>query len=118
MKSKRKLLDVVHLLTNNSLAGQSKTSEKEPLSVINYTEDAEKQVAKNKSTDPLRDEVNLQKLSELQVQRKVLKERGWSHFRDVFMVSALLGDGMNDVKVIAELDTYVVFHFHLQGIQP
>lgn len=65
------------------------------------------------------DEVDSHKLSELQVQRKVLNERGWSHFTEVFMVSALLGDGINDIKVITILETFILVLAlairHIQG---
>lgn len=32
--------------------------------------------------------------------RKNKKERGYSHFSDIFLVSALNGDGVKDIKVI------------------
>lgn len=102
-------MDIVRLLTNNSLAGQSKSSEHKPLSVTDYAECVEHQVADRNNNHPVMDEVNSHKLSELQIHRKVLNERGWSHFNEVFMVSALLGDGMNDVKVIAILETFILF---------
>ncbi|KAK5640946.1 hypothetical protein RI129_009493 [Pyrocoelia pectoralis] len=60
LKSKRKLLDVVRLITNNSIDG--------------------KLVAKNKE--------------ELVNDGK----KGWSKFKEIFMVSALTGSGLNDVK--------------------
>jgi hypothetical protein len=111
VKTKRKLLDVVRLLTNNSLAGQSRNSGHEPASVIDYAECVGHQIADMSHNHPVRDEVNYDKLSELQIHRKVLNERGWPHFREVFMVSALMGDGMNDVKVTAKLRTFNLFLF-------
>ncbi|XP_023704282.1 LOW QUALITY PROTEIN: GTPase Era, mitochondrial [Cryptotermes secundus] len=98
LKTKRKLLDVVRLLTNNSLAGQSKTSEREPLSAINYPECIEQQQAHKSHDHQVKDDMSSSILSELQVQRKVANERGWPNFKEIFMVSALLGDGMNDIK--------------------
>lgn len=108
MKTKRKLLDVVRLLTNNSLTGQSKTSEHEPSSVIDYPECIEQQQAHKSHNHQVKDDMNSPILSELQVQRKVVNERGWPNFREVFMVSALLGDGMNDIKVTAKLEIFFV----------
>lgn len=98
VKTKRKLLDVVRLLTNNSLAGKPKTSVLEPSSVIDYTECIEQQRTHKRHNHQVKDDMNSPILSELQVQRKVVNERGWPNFREVFMVSALLGDGMNDIK--------------------
>nr|AGM32835.1 putative GTP-binding protein Era [Coptotermes formosanus] len=99
VKTKRKLLDVVRFLTNNSLARQSKMSEHEPSLVIDYTESREQQTADGRHSQPLNSEMNSsQSLSELQIQRKVQNQKGWPNFSEVFMVSALLGDGMNDIK--------------------
>lgn len=99
MKAKRKLLDVVRLLTNNSLAGQSKMSEHEPSLVVDYTKSRDQQTADSRHNQPLNSEMNSsQSLSELQIQRKVQNQKGWPNFSEVFMVSALLGDGMNDIK--------------------
>lgn len=109
MKTKRKLLDVVHLLTNGSLAGQSKISGHEPSSVTDYAEGVEQQIADRSDNHPVMDEINSHKLSELQIHRKVLNEKGWPHFKEVFMVSALLGDGTNDIKVIAMLEIFILF---------
>jgi hypothetical protein len=103
VKTKRKLLDVVRLLTNNSLTEQSKTSEHGQSPVIDYTEYMQQQRS-HKSHNQVKDELNSLILSELQVQRKVVNERGWPNFREVFMVSALLGDGMNDIKVTVRLE--------------
>lgn len=112
MKTKRKLLDIVRLLTNNSLAGQSEMSEHEPSLVIDYTESREQQTADMRHTEPLDNEMNSsQSLSELQIQRKVQNQKGWSKFREVFMVSALLGDGMNDIKVTAKSETFLDIYF-------
>lgn len=99
VKTKRKLLDIVRLLTNNSLVGQSEISENEPSLVIDYTETREQQTADMRHTEPLNNEINSsQSLSELQIHRTVQNQKGWSKFSEVFMVSALLGDGMNDIK--------------------
>jgi hypothetical protein len=66
----------------------------------------EQQTADTRHSHPLNNEMNLsQSLSELQIQRKVLNQKGWPNFSEVFMVSALLGDGMNDIKVTAKLET-------------
>ncbi|KAJ4437053.1 hypothetical protein ANN_17188, partial [Periplaneta americana] len=89
LKSKRKLLDIIRLLTNGSLAGQQKELDEDSPSIINYTADTDEEH---------KDGVKNQQLSELQVKRKVKTERGWSHFEEVFMVSALMGDGIKDVK--------------------
>lgn len=105
-------MDVVRLLTNNSLAGQSKTSEHEPSSVIDYTDCTEQQKAHKHHDHQVKDDMNSSILSELQVQRKVVNERGWPNFREVFMVSALLGDGMNDIKVTSKLENFL-FHVNL-----
>lgn len=112
MKTKRKLLDIVHLLTNNSLAGQSEISENEPSLVIDYTETREQQTADMRHTEPPNNEINSsQSLSELQIHRKVQNQKGWSKFSEVFMVSALLGDGMNDIKVTAKFKTFLDIYF-------
>jgi hypothetical protein len=112
VKTKRKLLDVVRLLTNNSLARQSEMSEHEPSLVIDYTESREQQTADMRHTEPLDNEMNSsQSLSELQIQRKVQNQKGWSKFSEVFMVSALLGDGMNDIKVTAKFETFIDIYF-------
>ncbi|XP_069689113.1 GTPase Era, mitochondrial [Periplaneta americana] len=89
LKSKRKLLDIIRLLTNGSLAGQQKELDEDSPSIINYTADTDEEHKVG---------VENQQLSELQVKRKVKTERGWSHFEEVFMVSALMGDGIKDVK--------------------
>lgn len=102
-------MDVVRLLTKNSLAGQSKTSEREPLSAINYPECIEQQQAHKSHDHQVKDDMSSSILSELQVQRKVANERGWPNFREIFMVSALLGDGMNDIKVTAKLEIFFCF---------
>lgn len=105
-------MDVVRLLTNNSLAGQSEMSEHEPSLVIDYTESREQQTADMRHTEPLDNEMNSsQSLSELQIQRKVQNQKGWSKFSEVFMVSALLGDGMNDIKVTAKFETFIDIYF-------
>lgn len=112
MKTKRKLLDVVRFLTNNSLARQSKMSEHEPSLVIDYTESREQQTADGRHSQPLNSEMNSsQSLSELQIQRKVQNQKGWPNFSEVFMVSALLGDGMNDIKVTAKLERVLDINF-------
>jgi hypothetical protein len=107
VKMKRKLLDVVRLLTNSSLAEHPETSEHEQSSVVDYTECIQQQRA-HTSDSQMKDELNSPILSELQVHRKVVKERGWPNFKEVFMVSALLGDGMNDIKVTAKLEILFV----------
>ena len=105
-------MDIVRLLTNNSLAGQSEISENEPSLVIDYTETREQQTANMRHTEPLNNEMNSsQSLSELQIQRKVQNQKGWSKFSEVFMVSALLGDGMNDIKVTAKFETFLDIYF-------
>ena len=105
-------MDVVRLLTNNSLARQSEMSEHEPSLVIDYTESREQQTADMRHTEPLDNEMNSsQSLSELQIQRKVQNQKGWSKFSEVFMVSALLGDGMNDIKVTAKFETFIDIYF-------
>jgi hypothetical protein len=112
VKAKRKLLDIVHLLTNNSLAGHSETCEHEPSLVVDYTEYREQQTADTRHTEQLNNEMNSsQSLSELQIQRKVQNQKGWSKFSEVFMVSALLGDGMNDIKVTAKFKTFLDIYF-------
>lgn len=112
MKAKRKLLDIVRLLTNNSLAGQSEISENEPSLVLDYTETREQQTTDMRHTEALNNEMNSShNLSELQIQRKVQNQKGWSKFSEVFMVSALLGDGMNDIKVTAKFETSLDIYF-------
>lgn len=111
-------MDVVRLLTNNSLAGQSEVSEHEPSLVIDYTESREQQTADMRHNEPLDNEMNSsQSLSEFQIQRKVQNQKGWSKFSEVFMVSALLGDGMNDIKVTAKFETFIDIYFtvHLEA---
>lgn len=101
-------MDIVRLLTNNSLAEQSEISENEPSLVRDYTETREQQAADMRHTEPLNNEMNSsQSLSELQIQRKVQSQKGWSKFSEVFMVSALLGDGLNDIKVTAKFETFL-----------
>jgi hypothetical protein len=99
VKTKRKLLDVVRLLTSDSLSEQPETSEHEQ----SYTEYMQQQKRAHDSCRQVKDGRNSIILTELQVQRKVVNERGWPNFREVFMVSALLGDGMNDIKVTARM---------------
>ena len=87
-------------------------SEHEPSLVIDYTESREQQTADMRHTEPLDNEMNSsQSLSELQIQRKVQNQKGWSKFSEVFMVSALLGDGMNDIKVTAKFETFIDIYF-------
>lgn len=104
-------MDVVRLLTNSSLAGQSKTSKHKPSSVIDYPECIEQQQAHKSHNHQVKDDMNSPILSELEVQRKVVNERGWPNFREVFMVSALLGDGMNDIKVTANIISFMLIYF-------
>ncbi|KAB0793862.1 hypothetical protein PPYR_13482 [Photinus pyralis] len=59
LKSKRKLLDIVRLLTHNSLAGKPIGKNEEPLDI---------------------------------------EKKGWPNFKDIFMVSALTGTGLNELK--------------------
>lgn len=101
-------MDVVRLLTNNSLAQQSKASTLESSLVTDYPECREQQQAHKSHNHLVKDDMNSPILSELQVQRKVVNERGWPNFREVFMVSALLGDGMNDIKVTAKFEIFFV----------
>lgn len=51
------------------------------------------------------------KLTSSEFQEVISKEVGWSHFQDIFMVSALKGDGVGDIKVRCLL--YCVFGFLL-----
>lgn len=60
LKSKRKLLDITRLITENHINGQPTPSSKE-----------------------------LHKTDSI---------RGWKHFQDVFMVSSLVGNGLDDIK--------------------
>ncbi|XP_067011520.2 GTPase Era, mitochondrial [Anabrus simplex] len=69
VKSKRKLLDLVKILTNDSL----------------------------KSSKDVPSERRYQQ-SELSVKHFIKQERGWSYFSEVFMVSALTGSGVADIK--------------------
>lgn len=55
-------------------------------------------------TDRLTDghlDVNVERdsLTQSQFQETISKESGWSHFESIFMVSALHGDGVGDIKV-------------------
>lgn len=105
-------MDIVRLLTNNSLAGQSEISENEPSLIIDYIETRQQQTADMGHTESLNNELNSsQSLSELQIQMKVQNQKGWSKFSEVFMVSALLGDGMNDIKVTEKFETFLDIYF-------
>ena len=79
LKSKRKLLELVRLLTCDSL-------------------DTTKKV------------VILPNLSEIQVTKMIQNQRGWPAFSQVFMISALDGTGIPDLKV--NFSSYLLYLFY------
>ncbi|XP_022916981.2 GTPase Era, mitochondrial [Onthophagus taurus] len=68
LKSKRKLLDVIRLVTEGALRGKKMLQE-------NLEDNSEKEEIKNESD-----------------------HKGWRFFTEIFMVSSLTGDGLVDIK--------------------
>ena len=91
-------MDIIRNLTKDTL--------KNPESSSNSRQWQQQHTSKN-------EEEMYEHLSEQELQKRVMKEKGWSNFREIFMISALNGEGTDDVKVIFFYCQFSVFIFSL-----
>ncbi|KAJ9587671.1 hypothetical protein L9F63_018887 [Diploptera punctata] len=96
MKSKRKLLDIIRTLTNNSLGNYTSSSVQEESQILCHDYSQKKSTNKMENDDKTNEE--FYQFSELQLRKKLDKEKGWPYFKEVFMISALNGEGTFDVR--------------------
>lgn len=65
------------------------------------------QLTRTLTNSKISNDLITEKMTQSEFQETLNMEVGWPHFSDIFMVSALHGDGVGDIKVSLSLSLYL-----------